>query len=264
LRKRIGYLIVLGLLTVIGFGCSFSTARITDAQMAKDVNSDTKEPVNLTTTFSPTDKIVHCVVKMANAPDGTKLKARWIAVKVEGTEPNYKIDEADITSNSATYVDFSLTPGQGGLPPGDYKVDIFLNPDAGKQETPSKTVNFSVKPLETNITKAWLSDEPEAEEGKAKFNFDTEMIYCFINLNEPKPGTKITVKWIATKTAVAEPNYEIASASDTLKPGEGRFTGNLSRPTNGFPAGEYRADIYFNDSKTPDKSLPFTIAEVSP
>jgi outer membrane usher protein FimD/PapC len=259
MKERLEYLWVLGLIICIGLSCSFSTAKIVEVQMAKDVKGDTKEPINLTSTFDSSDKIVHCVVKLANAPEDTKVRARWLAVKVEGTEPNYKIAETDITSKNATYVDFTLTPGPGGLPPGDYKVDIFLNPDANKQEQPASTANFNIKSSGVAISKAFVTADTEGQKEETEFTADTEKIFCLVGLNGGVPGTKITFKWIAAKTEVAQPNYEIAQVSDTLDPGETSFVGNLSRPDNGFPTGEYRVDLYLNESKTPVKSVPFVV-----
>ncbi|MEW6737493.1 MAG: hypothetical protein AB1489_39795 [Acidobacteriota bacterium] len=132
------------LLSLLTISCSFSTANIGSAVMAKDVKSDTKEPVNVTNTYDASDKILHCVVKLANAPDSTKVRARWIAVKAEGVEPNFKITESDITAGSGN-VDFTLTPGASGFPAGDYKVEIYLDPDTERGKNPAKEVPFSIK-----------------------------------------------------------------------------------------------------------------------
>ena len=125
---------------------SFSTARIADATLAKDVTAD-KEPVGPTTTFEPSVSVIHCVVKLANAPDETKVRARWSVVNVPGQTANLKIAEADVdhAGGGKNTVDFTFTPPTNGLPPGEYKIDLFLNPEAGKEDPPAKTLTFSVK-----------------------------------------------------------------------------------------------------------------------
>jgi hypothetical protein len=115
--------------------CSFSasTAKISDAKMARD--QDGKQP---TKTFSP-DEQFYCIAELSNAPDDTKVKAVWTAVKVEGAKPNIKIDEAKTISGSGQ-LQFNLS-NQGPWPTGDYKVDLYLN-DAKK---PTKTLTFKVQ-----------------------------------------------------------------------------------------------------------------------
>jgi hypothetical protein len=123
---------------------SYSSARISDAKMAKSVN-DKKEAVDPTSSFDPDVPVIHCVVNLANAPDDTKLKARWSVVKAEGQEPNSKIADTDIVAGgNNNIVDFTLKPS-GELPVGEYKVDIYLNPKPENEGQPAKTLTFSVK-----------------------------------------------------------------------------------------------------------------------
>jgi hypothetical protein len=115
--------------------CSFSasSANISSAKMARD--QDGKKP---TETFSPNEQF-YCIAELSNAPDDTKVKAVWTAVKVEGADPNTNIDEAKTTSGSGQ-LQFNLS-NQGPWPTGDYKVDLYLN-DA---KEPTKTLAFKVE-----------------------------------------------------------------------------------------------------------------------
>ena len=101
--------------------------------MARD--KDGKQP---TKTFSP-DEPFYCIAELSNAPDDTKVRAVWTAVKAEGAKPNTKIDEATTTSGSGQ-LQFNLS-NQGPWPKGDYKVDLYLNDD----KKPTKTLEFEVK-----------------------------------------------------------------------------------------------------------------------
>ena len=96
---------------------------LTNARMSTD--SDGK---NVTTTFSPTD-VFYVVADLANAPTGTKVDAKWIAVDIPGeqansvfTETNYVTD----TDNFSGIVYFELS-NDSGWPAGSYKVELYLN-----------------------------------------------------------------------------------------------------------------------------------------
>lgn len=115
--------------------CSFSasTAKISDAKMARD--QDGKQP---TQTFSP-DEPFYCIVELSNAPNDTEVRAVWTAVKAEGATPNTKIDEAKTTSGSGQ-LQFNLS-NESPWPTGDYKVELYLNDD----KKPTKTLTFEVQ-----------------------------------------------------------------------------------------------------------------------
>jgi hypothetical protein len=115
--------------------CSFSasSANISSAKMATD--KDGKHP---TKTFSP-DQPFYCIAELSNAPNDTKVRAVWTAVKAEGADANTKIDEASATSGSGQ-LQFTLS-NQGSWPTGDYKVDLYLN----NAKEPTKTLEFRVQ-----------------------------------------------------------------------------------------------------------------------
>jgi len=117
----VGVWVVVALLIVTSPGCQcqVSTANIRDAKMAKD--KDGNEPA---TVFAPTDTF-YCVLRLANAPDDTVVKAVWTAVEAQGTEPGFKINETPKETSSAA-VNFSLS-NSDPWPPGKYKVDLYLN-----------------------------------------------------------------------------------------------------------------------------------------
>ncbi|HXG65448.1 MAG TPA: hypothetical protein VNO70_10085 [Blastocatellia bacterium] len=143
-RNRTSLVIALALLAVSGCNVSFSTARITDAKLAKEVN-DRKEAINPTAIFEPGDKVIHCVVQLANAPDDTKVRARLIAVRAEGLSQGQKLAETETETKGADNVDFTFTPGAGGFAPGEYRVDVYLNPAADQEGKPDRSLPFTVQ-----------------------------------------------------------------------------------------------------------------------
>ena len=120
-RNKIYILFVLFVLLLVSLACDFSasTANISEAYLS--MYADGSEE---TTVFAQ-DEIIYCIVVLKNAPDETVVKAEWIAVDVENTEPNFVIDVVEITTGSDTLT-FNLS-NTGLWPLGDYRVDIYLN-----------------------------------------------------------------------------------------------------------------------------------------
>jgi hypothetical protein len=129
------WMIVSGLLMLLlaTVACEFSasTANIGDAWL-----SDAEDGNNRVTTF-PQDAVFYAFVDLKNAPEDTTLKAVWIAVDVEGVEPNFVINETEFTSGS-NVVTFNLS-NNNLWPVGKYRVEIYLN------GTLDKTLDFEVR-----------------------------------------------------------------------------------------------------------------------
>ncbi|HFD39519.1 MAG TPA: hypothetical protein ENJ31_06685 [Anaerolineae bacterium] len=128
---QIGLAAAVVILAMLACSFSASTANIQNARMARDEAGN--DP---TTVFAPTD-VFHCVGELKNAPDDTKIKAAWIAVQVEGVEPDFLIGEKELTSGSSTF-HFQLS-NDNPWPAGKYKVELYLN---GELDT---TLEFEVR-----------------------------------------------------------------------------------------------------------------------
>ena len=135
-------LLLIGLFVVPALACEFSasTAKISNAVMATDVQGDNYDPVGVTDTYPADQPAFHAVVSVSNAPSDTKLKAVWFAVDVgDAAEPNTTIDETEVSVEGSRNVDFTLTPNSGGWPGGTYKVDLYLNGEL------DRSLNFTVE-----------------------------------------------------------------------------------------------------------------------
>ena len=105
-------------------GCEASTANVSSAELG--TGSDNGKATNQTTTFQPSDREIHLVVGVANAPDGTKVTCSWYAVAAGGVT-DHKVISTDVTLNgSQSVADCKLTSGTD-WPSGTYKVDLMLN-----------------------------------------------------------------------------------------------------------------------------------------
>lgn len=127
---RVALLVFTGCLAACSF--EFSTANISEAWLARDNAGQDK-----TTTFGTKDTF-YCIVRLANAPDDTRVKAVWIAVKCEGAPENYEIGSAVVTSGSGEIVHKMTLPK--AWPVGTYKVELHLN------DKLAKTLEFQVQP----------------------------------------------------------------------------------------------------------------------
>ena len=130
--KRFLSFVNLALVVVaVAAACNFSisTANITNATLSKDVTGSTFEPVDPTTTFPSDQPVIHLVANVANAPEGTKVKAVWTAVDVGDVAPaNTQIAEVEVTLDASGTAHFTLSvPDSGAWPVGQYKVDVYLN-----------------------------------------------------------------------------------------------------------------------------------------
>jgi hypothetical protein len=118
--------------------CSFSwsTAHVTSAQLARGY--DQGKAVGPTTTFRPTDRIIHLVVVVGNAPDDTKVGATWYAVDAGGVE-NEKLDSAGGTLKSGEdRIDLTLSNTRN-WPRGKYRVELMLD------DKRDRTLNYEVR-----------------------------------------------------------------------------------------------------------------------
>ena len=126
-------ILALCLLILASLACSgsFSTGNISEAYLSRDDAGQ-----ETTTVFAPSDTF-YAQVRLSNAPDDTALKAVWTAVSVAGEEPNLLIDETSLTGGDGNY-NFNLQ-NDNLWPPGQYKVDLYLN------DTLDRTLNFTVE-----------------------------------------------------------------------------------------------------------------------
>ncbi|MFN8422600.1 MAG: trypsin-like peptidase domain-containing protein [Anaerolineae bacterium] len=130
LRSALPRLSAIALLFATAACGSFSTANLKDLRLAKDKNGDDE-----TTTFA-TDDTFFVLGTLSNAPDDTKVKAKWIATDAEGQDPDTEIDSVEKEFGSGD-ITFKLTNDKA-WPTGDYEVKIYLNDEL------NKTLEFEV------------------------------------------------------------------------------------------------------------------------
>ena len=264
MKRRVTTAVLLALVMMspaCEYGFHFSSARIIEAQLAREVN-DKQEVVNPTTSFDSNERVIHAVARLATAPGDTKVKARWLAVKAEGVLDNQLISETSIDAGGLKeIIDFTLTPSETGLPPGDYKVDLYLNPEEGKESQPAKTLNFTVKSSGPAIAQAKMAKGRDGESPMTVFARGAKSLYCYVLMRGKATGAKVAAHWIAVEARGVDPNFEIDSSQIELEGDQNLINFSLARPANGWPPGKYRVDLYLGDSSEPVRSLPFDVAD---
>ena len=93
-----------------------------------------------TSTFTPTD-VLYVVADLKNAPKGTTVKATWIAVDAQDTDPDFNIQEQtlDVIEDSFSGTIYFQLSNDNAWPVGKYRVEIYLNDNL------SQNVEFNVE-----------------------------------------------------------------------------------------------------------------------
>ena len=112
------------------------TGAIEKLHMAKDDGKG--DPGDETNAFSPGDRTIHCVAKLANAKAGTTMKFSWFIVDAGGSK-NEKVKDIDYTTGALENIVHGHLTLPQDWPIGKYRVEVFVN---GNLE---KTAQYSVK-----------------------------------------------------------------------------------------------------------------------
>ena len=125
-----------GLLVFAVVACNYSASvgdKTTSVHMAKDdgsggLGAETK-------TFSPTEHAIHCVAKLGEAKDGTKITFTWWGVDADGKDEKIK-DLEYVTKGEENIVHGDLTVTKD-WPKGKYKCVANIS---GTEKTAEYTV----------------------------------------------------------------------------------------------------------------------------
>jgi len=129
MSKKLPVIFALFALLITTLACSLVTGGskeigLENLRMAFDQDGN-----NPTTVFAPSD-VFYAVGDLKNAPAGTTVEAKWLAVQIEGYESGELIYEQTINDfteesfNGAIYFQLS---NDAGWSVGGYKVDVYLD-----------------------------------------------------------------------------------------------------------------------------------------
>lgn len=80
---------------------------------------------------------------------------------------------------------------------------------------------------------------------RSAFAADTPKIVLALQIRNLKPDDKLTATWVAEKTELSHPNFEIATSTIPLGASQ-VVSASLSKPNAGWPSGRYRVDLRIN------------------
>jgi hypothetical protein len=92
------------------------------------------------------------------------------------------------------------------------------------------------------------------------FAVDVPKLFAFFKTKGSKKGDKFRAVWIAEEVGdAADPETTIGEDSLAADQDDAYGAFSLSKPTNGWPIGKYRVEIYLGDSNDAAASVKFTI-----
>jgi hypothetical protein len=93
-------------------------------------------------------------------------------------------------------------------------------------------------------------------EGKNKTNTfaSTDVVYVFFDVNQVEAGAKFQIKWYALDVEGQDPATPFVVTDYTYN-SESTMYAQIESTTGGFPAGNYRVEIYLNDAKVGEQQF---------
>ncbi len=103
----------------------------------KNVTFSTTEGGAATTTFSPTDRVIHAAIELSRLEPGLTAKTVWTAVDTEAGQ-GIEVASNEFTSLAANTIQAQLEL-PNDWPTGKYRLDVYLN------GTLAKTAEYTVQ-----------------------------------------------------------------------------------------------------------------------
>jgi hypothetical protein len=113
---------------------SASGVQVESAMVARDDGNG--KPGESVTSFKPTDRTFHAVVKLDRLESGLKVKFSWVAIQAAGSK-NQVLAEEEFTTLTATTLTGTITLPED-WPTGTYRFDVYVN------DSLAKSVDFTV------------------------------------------------------------------------------------------------------------------------
>ncbi|MEY3480202.1 MAG: hypothetical protein RIQ71_977 [Verrucomicrobiota bacterium] len=102
----------------------------------------------------------------------------------------------------------------------------------------------------------------EDTEPATSFTADTPKLFAFFRTTGTKKGDELRGEWIAVDVGEAAPaNTKIDEATVTGDKDDFFGAFSLSKPTNGWPVGDYKVEIYSGDEVVGTAEFSITAAE---
>ena len=114
------------LLAVLALIASSLACALGEMSLSNPRTSFDSDGNQTSSTFSANDTI-YTVADLANAPAGTVVATKWIAVNAEGLDPNFLIAEGDISTTEESFSGIIYFSSAPPWPTGSYQIEWYLN-----------------------------------------------------------------------------------------------------------------------------------------
>lgn len=200
------------------------------------------------------------------------VKVVWTAIDVgSAAPPNTQMGEAELQAEGSRNVHFTFKPSAGRLPPGTYKVDVYLNgkldrtlrfsvtgaPAVVPTTAPPPTTAAGCPPLAAPVTKpsgivASVTMALDAQgDTKEPINPTTvfppnAIFHAVVRIQTAPANTKVGIVWYATDVGNAVPcNTRIGEPYELTADGTRNIDFTM-KPATVWPPGAYRVEILVN------------------
>jgi len=126
MHKKLPIFFAVAALMAATLACSLFSSEMSLENVRMAFDEDGNNP---TTVFGSSD-IFFAVGDLNNAPAGTVVEVKWIAVQIEGYDSGELIYEqaiTDFTDESFDGTIYFQLSNDAGWPVGEYKVDVYLD-----------------------------------------------------------------------------------------------------------------------------------------
>ncbi len=244
--KLIRPLLALSVLIFASLACALGgPPAIGEVVIAKSLDADYK-PVNPTSKYTSDDTVISISVEVQNLIIGSAVEVKY---QVDGVATDNLKTVAD--EEGSGYYGFTFT-FENGIIPGDYVTDVYLD---GKLV---KTVSFKVEPsgpptIKAVVVAKSLDDSYKPVDSTSTFS-PSDTFYISVQVKDLIIGSNVVVKYYFEDENI--PDLDTSLVAD--KVGSGYYGFSLQAPPDGFPAGNYKAEVYLDDklSETVTFSIP--------
>lgn len=223
--------------------------------LTTDTQGDTFTPVDSVTAFEPSQGTFHSVVVLDGAPKNLKLAAAWYLLRGEGYKPGTQIDRKELVvdTGGARNVDFTLRTTQDRWPSGDYCVEIWTEGNLALSKTFSVGSDTNPSNAGADVVKRIVLAEdskPETFEPvnpTTQFKSNAPFIHATIQIENAPVNTRFRARWY--------PPGQDPLNFDLKTDGTRWLDFRLTPAPQGFPAGNYKVEIYVNDKLVDTKTF---------
>jgi len=224
------FLILSSLACVISAG----PPAVGEVVVAENLSADYK-PVNPTSTYTSDDTVISISVEAQNFVVGSVLDVKYI---LNGED--YEMQTSTADKDSSGYFGFTLTV-ESGLLPGDYVANIYLDGQL------AKTVTFKVVPsgppsIGAVVTARTVDENNKPIELTSVYS-PNDTFQISVQVKNLIIGSNVTVKY----TFEGEHAEDADTSIIAEQAGSGYFNFSLTPPPEGFPVGNYTAEVYLDD-----------------